>query len=508
MYLPGIGNLPNQKLEAFFMDKYEVTNKEYKAFIDHGGYQNKNYWDFEFEKNGRVLGFEEAMKLLIDVTGKPGPAGWELSDYPDGMGDYPVTGVSWYEAAAYAQYAQKQLPTIYHWNRAASPWYGQGFVPFSNFKNNGLALAGQFKGVSSNGVYDICGNAREWILNSSNQDNGKIMLGGAWSDSPDYAFDVGILDPWDRSLVNGFRCIKYDGKNDNQDILEGRIVLVQHDYSTTKVATDEEFELIARQYEYDEAPLDARVTKVESAIGDWTVEEISFDAAYENETMTAYLYLPVDHKAPFQTVVYFMGSAGLFRDVFDPETDANIRWFDFIIKSGRAVLFPILQSTYQRDDETNTDAPNTSNYYKERFIMRGKDIKRSIDYLETRDDIDAENIAFYGFSWGAAVGGAIGAIEPRIKCLILSSGGLFSEECQKEVDVLHYLPRVKQPVLMLNGRYDVIFSNASQFSMFKLLGTDEEHKKHIILEGNHILPRGFLIVETLKWLDTYLGPVE
>ena len=46
-----------------------------------------------------------------DKTGRPGPSTWELGMYPDGQDDWPVNGVSWYEAAAYAAYADRQLPT-------------------------------------------------------------------------------------------------------------------------------------------------------------------------------------------------------------------------------------------------------------------------------------------------------------------------------------------------------------------------------------------------------------
>ena len=60
------------------------------------------------------------MALFKDSTGRPGPATWVAGEYPAGQDDYPVTGVSWFEAAAYAEFAGKQLPTIYHWLVAAA----------------------------------------------------------------------------------------------------------------------------------------------------------------------------------------------------------------------------------------------------------------------------------------------------------------------------------------------------------------------------------------------------
>ena len=101
-------------LDDFWIDKYEVTNRQFKAFVDNGGYSNKDYWREEFVKDGQVLTWEQAVGQFRDATGRVGPATWEVGDYPPGQGEYPVSGVSWYEAAAYARFARRQLP-VYHW---------------------------------------------------------------------------------------------------------------------------------------------------------------------------------------------------------------------------------------------------------------------------------------------------------------------------------------------------------------------------------------------------------
>jgi serine/threonine protein kinase len=72
-----------------------------------------------FVSRGRTLTWEAAVASFRDTTGRPGPATWELGNFPDGQDDWPVNGVSWYEAAAYAVFAGKLLPTIYHWYRAS-----------------------------------------------------------------------------------------------------------------------------------------------------------------------------------------------------------------------------------------------------------------------------------------------------------------------------------------------------------------------------------------------------
>jgi TolB-like protein len=106
------------KIPDFFIDKYEVTNQRFKEFLDAEGYQNQEYWKHDFVMNGRVLTWEEAMVEFRDASGRPGPSTWQAGDYPEGQDDYPVSGVSWYEAAAYAEFVGESLPTVQHWGIA------------------------------------------------------------------------------------------------------------------------------------------------------------------------------------------------------------------------------------------------------------------------------------------------------------------------------------------------------------------------------------------------------
>ena len=138
--------------------------------------------------------------------------------------------------------------------------------------------------------------------------------------------------------------------------------------------------------------------------------------------------------------------------------------------------------------------------------MWSKDFSRTIDYLETREDIDANNIAFLGLSWWGITGGVIPAVEKRIKTVVLTVGGLALQHSLPEADQVNYLPRIKQPFLMLNGKYDFFFPyESSQIPMYNLLGTASTDKKHIISETTHFFPREEFIKETLTWLDKYLG---
>jgi hypothetical protein len=83
------------RLGEYLIDKYEVTNRAYKAFVDGGGYDDARYWKHAFVGQGKAIAWNEAMTRFRDKTGRTGPATWEYGRYPDGQDDYPVTGVSW-----------------------------------------------------------------------------------------------------------------------------------------------------------------------------------------------------------------------------------------------------------------------------------------------------------------------------------------------------------------------------------------------------------------------------
>jgi len=142
-------------------------------------------------------------------------------------------------------------------------------------------------------------------------------------------------------------------------------------------------------------------------------------------------------------------------------------------------------------------------------IAWSKDLGRSIDYLETRPDIDRSKLGYEGYSWGGAMGSIMPAVEERIKVCVLIVPGFNLQKSLPEVDELNFAPRVKVPVLMLNGRFDFGYAvESSQLPMFRLLGTPKEHKRRVVYDTSHNILRNELIKETLDWLDRYLGPVK
>lgn len=228
-------------LNSFHMDRTEVTNAQFKEFIDAGGYSNSSYWTAE--------GW--AWKMDNNITQ---PEYWNDTRF---NGDFrPVVGVSWYEAYAYAQWKGRRLPTEAEWEYAAKgtstndyPW-GSGAPSGSNDRANGFlgslgkddgyqytSDVGEFaSGNSPFGLKDMSGNAYEWVndwYNSKYYINSplnnpigpgiggtKVLRGGSWYNHPFFNNDSGdLLDsmktyfrfyssPANRSNYIGFRTAK------------------------------------------------------------------------------------------------------------------------------------------------------------------------------------------------------------------------------------------------------------------------------------------------------------
>jgi dienelactone hydrolase len=175
-------------------------------------------------------------------------------------------------------------------------------------------------------------------------------------------------------------------------------------------------------------------------------------------------------------------------------------------------MIPAYFGTYDRFDSTTAKIikGERSIAYVEIVEKLIKDLRRSIDYLETREDIDNSKLGYLGVSWGAKLGLIVPAVEDRIKVSILAMGGLSKELKSKEIvqiDELNYVTRISTPVLMLNGRYDYIYPyDISIKPTYDLLGTSK--KKLLTYDTDHFVPLTEFMKESLIWLDEHLGPVE
>ena len=494
------GHAPT-KLDDFFIDKFEVTNAEYKKFVDAGGYQEPKYWKIPFVKDGRTLQFREAMQLFRDKADRLGPATWELGNFASGEDDFPVSGVSWYEAEAYAEFIGKSLPTVFHWFRAADMGIYSDILQASNFSRKGPAKVGTYPGMGPFGTYDTAGNVKEWCLNSLGAR--KFILGGASTDMPYMYSEPDARPPFDRSATNGFRLIKSGSPEPLSASLTVPLSFQKSDYRSFKPVPDSVFQMYERMYAYDRSPLDAKIESEDDSSPYWREQRITFNAAYGNERVIAHLFLPKNVSAPYQTVVYFPHSGAQLFHTLEPSQSALI---DFLMKSGRALMFPIYKDTYERlgnppDGGTVAERDET--------IEQADDLRRSVDYLETRNDIDRERLAYFSISWGSEIGPIMTSLEKRFKVAVFAAGGCDPDAVLPEADPMNFAPHVKIPVLLINGRYDFVFPlDTCQEPLFRSLGSPAQDKSHVLYDTGHAPPLLPMMKDTLNWLDHYLGPVR
>jgi dienelactone hydrolase len=219
--------------------------------------------------------------------------------------------------------------------------------------------------------------------------------------------------------------------------------------------------------------------------------------------VVGHLFLPKDVGPPYQVIVVFGGSgimsAKRVEDFGFP--------YEFLIRSGRAVMIPAYWGTLERGPSALILPTNEE---IDRAIKWSRDLGRSIDYLHTRADIDAARVGFYAISWGAAHAPRLLAVETRVKAAALLSGGLMPSQ-PREVDSWNFAPRYRVPTLMVNGRDDFTFPHeTNQNVLLNALGTPAADKKLITYEGGHRNPvtRPDLLGEIIAWFDHYLGPVQ
>jgi len=513
-----LGSFPTVEafeLERFYIDRTEVTNEAYQEFVAAGGYRDPSFWQEAFVDGSRTLEFEEAVARFLDSTGRPGPADWVLGEFPEGRGSHPVAGVSWFEAAAYAAFRGKSLPTVYHWGVAALPdveiveSLAPDLAAQSNMGSDGPLAVGSTPGLSAAGALDMAGNVSEWVWNASGDH--RYLLGGSWRD-PGYALTMAsTTSPWRREENFGFRLTRYASEPEARFLAP--ISLPGVDFAKAPAASPEEFAYGRRRVQYQRTPLRLEEEAAHTLASGVVAERVSIDAAYRRERLPIYTLAPENAAPPYQAVVWMGGLNILMGQDTTEALEGFAPLLEFLRKSGRLVVQPVFASSLERNDGTALQRFNGGNVdtQREMFVDWVKDLGRTLDYLEERGDVDMERVAFAGMSLGALAGNVIaGAHQDRIAAQLLWSGGFAAATpAAGAPNLISSAETTTIPVLMLNGREDFIFPyGAGQVPFFARLGTPAEHKRHVVWKGGHFgFPLGEFIKENLAFLDRYLGPV-
>ncbi len=502
------------ELDDFFIDKYEVTNKDFKEFITKGGYLTKRFWRHKFIKGGTEISLEEAVKEFKDRTGLPAPRGWSNQDYPEGEDDLPVTGITWYEAAAYAEFRGKRLPTVFQWEKAARnavadprynamPWglikQGERTDFRANFSSSGTVPVTSFEfGMSPFGIYNMAGNVSEWLVNRNYENY--VTSGGAWNDLP-YTFGgYGEYPGFYASDKLGFRCVlNKKGREDRQ----GSQDLLPDEIPNYKVSGEADFKVWLTHYRYDKRPLAAKIVERQETES-WTREKITF-AGENDEKITAYLFIPKNYSKPLQ-VIHYVPPGDVVRGL--QSLPGSVEMFlTPLIKSGRAVFTVVLRGYDERPFEKDYVPPNRSTVaFRKQMVNWMTDLRRGLDYLETRREFDFENLAFVGISNGANLGNLILAVEDRYDNAILVGAGV-DKDWQMwiaEANFINFAPHSKMPKLLINGRYDETHPLKTYSEpLFKIFS---EPKKMVVYDGGHIPTMEFFAKTANGWLDEQIAP--
>lgn len=492
-------------LHPFYIDKFEVTNKDFKGFMDAGGYSNSQYWvEMDFIKDGVSLSFEQAQEIMIDSTGMTGPAGWEVGTYLQGTENKPVTGISWYEALAYARYKGNILPPMYHWAKAAFPPdeiispISPKLLKTSNFSREKIEDIGQGEGAY--GTFDMAGNAKEWVWNIFGGRG--LTLGGAF-DEPTYLASQTSPQPrMDRSLKNGFRTARLINPRDLNPFGDPIETQAPKDLSFYKPMSDEVFKVYSRSFEVDSSKPKSKVIYVDDSHPIWIKERISIEVGYNEEMMDMLIFKPKNSFGPSSPVVIHPGSNYYSTPPEIDDINPGEFSLDFLIKSGKTLVWPAWKGSLNRMPATRSGGDRMRDF-RNLYIAWVSDTDKTLDYLETRNDIDTDNIFYLGMSYGALFNTHTLLFENRYKGAILYVGGVFPTY-PPLVDGINHMPRIDTPFLMLNGEQDYLVPKSAAMYFYQSTGTPEKDKKIVFYDSGHWpLPRNQMIKETLDFIKKY-----
>ena len=509
MWLQGL-DFENINIKAFSIAENEVSNKDFQEFVDAGGYENRIYWDFPFQVGNKTYDFNSSIKMFTDRYGRPGPSNWAYGQFPTGLDNYPVTGISWFEARAFAKYSNLSLPNVYQWLLASGNPENLGNVNQyvtrnSNYNSTQLREVSNKLG-SYNGLNNIGGNIKEWTLNPNGYNQEKFSIMGGAFNEPSYTFNnYYSLSPLDRSIGNGFRLSK-NLTNGESELDNDIIPEFKRNFYEIEDVSDEVFDVYKSQFDYNSQPLNSKTSNIENFQDGYSSQIFEMETTYESdEKLFGYVVFSNRFKDKYDPIIIYPNASSIGSNTDTNLPNQLLNGFKYLIDEGYAIIHPVYHNTYSREKTHNTWWPNDSEKYKNTIIKIGQDYKRSIDYIESRNDFNFENLSYFGYSWGSTTSNYLLAIDDRIKAAVLCVGGLMMQKSKKEVEAHYYVRRIKTPILHIVGKEDGIFGFEESYKPWKeLIGTAKDKLKLIELDNvGHGLPWDTIRKHHSNWIKAH-----
>ncbi|UCD25107.1 MAG: hypothetical protein JSW51_04060, partial [Gemmatimonadota bacterium] len=347
----------------------------------------------------------------------------------------------------------------------------------------------------------MAGNVKEWLANPVG--DGFAVAGGSWQD-PAYLFsELGSLPGTTATPALGFRCARTAVSTMGNQGADALTLEVETPvYSAVDAVT---FETLLSYYRYDRQPANARVVQtVETE--DWSRERLWLEGV-GGDPILAYLYLPKRAAPPMQTLVYVASASAFFSEPVWQQAEEVLGPH---IKAGRAVFTVTLEGMVERAWPADfVPPPSNSVRFRDQMVKHATELRLGIDYLETRDEIDMERLAYVGLSLGAGSRLPFAAVDERFRAVVLIGAGIDERmhPTLPEAANFNFAPYIMPPKLMINGRQDEEHPWSTRaLPLWNLL---REPKELVLLDGaGHHPPVELRVSPTNAFLDKTLGPVR
>jgi len=371
----------------------------------------------------------------------------------------------------------------------------------ANFESAGPAPVDSYPfGMSPYGVYNMAGNVKEWVRNQ--WDDGYTTAGGSWAD-PMYQFGrYGSRAAMNAADTIGFRCAL--SATPGADDGGMRFVSRQEEFSYP-VSSDRDFEAAKKLYGYEKAPLNSAVVSVTETTS-YRREEIDFDG-FGGQRAKGYLYLPKNAAPPYQTIQFLSGTPWWYGVPITHMMEGKAAVMLPYVRSGRAMFLVVLKGFAGREPVGGyAHLEYGSPEHREILKNWSVDMQRSLDYLETRPEIDAKKIAFWNNSQ-YEYGAVFAAVDPRYAADIFIGTALYRRilTVTPELNPLFFFPHIRAPKLLMNGLYDDTRPITRSEGIWQLM---REPKRREDFAGGHIPPPEIAVPIVNRFLDDTLGTVR